>query len=137
MKFRAIGSSVLPALICMNKGEMMNIYTWTTKFSAALIIALLSYLPIDALAEGQSELTNKIEKVDFSALAGGRVAIKVQTSQPMANPPAGFTLNNPPRIALDFPGAANGLSKSTLNAGQGALKSISLAQSKDRTRMVL
>ena len=115
----------------------MNIYTWTTKFSAALIIALLSYLPIDALAEDQSELTNKIEKVDFSALAGGRVAIKVQTSQPMANPPAGFTLNNPPRIALDFPGAANGLPKSTLNAGQGVLKSISLAQSKDRTRMVL
>lgn len=115
----------------------MNIYKWTTKFSAALIIALLSYLPINALAEDQSKLTNKIEKVDFSALAGGRVAIKVQTSQPMANPPAGFTLNNPPRIALDFPGAANGLPKSNLNAGQGVLKSISLAQSKDRTRMVL
>lgn len=115
----------------------MNIYKWTTKFSAALIIALLSYLPINALAEDQSKLTNKIEKVDFFALAGGRVAIKVQTSQPMANPPAGFTLNNPPRIALDFPGVANGLAKSNLDAGQGVLKSISLAQSKDRTRMVL
>jgi type IV pilus assembly protein PilQ len=115
----------------------MNIYKWTTKFSAALIIALLSYLPTDVLAEDQGELINKIEKVDFSVLAGGRVAIKVQTSQPMANPPAGFTLNNPPRIALDFPGAANGLPKSNINAGQGALKSISLAQSKDRTRMVL
>jgi type IV pilus assembly protein PilQ len=115
----------------------MNTYKWTTKFSAALIIALLSYLPINALAEDQSKLTNKIEKVDFFSLAGGRVAIKVQTSQPMANPPAGFTLNNPPRIALDFPGAANGLAKSNLNAGQGVLKSISLAQSKDRTRMVL
>lgn len=115
----------------------MNIYKWTTRFSAALIIALLSYLPISALAEDQSELTNKIEKVDFSALAAGRLAIKVQTSQPMANPPAGFTLNNPPRIALDFPGTANGLSKSNLSVGQGALKSVSLAQSKDRTRMVL
>jgi len=115
----------------------MNIYNWTTKFSAVLIIALLSCLPMDALAENQDELINKIEKVDFLSLAGGRVAIKVQTSQPMANPPAGFTLNNPPRIALDFPGAVNGLSKSNLNAGQGALKSVSLAQSKDRTRMVL
>ena len=115
----------------------MNIYKWTTKFSAALIMALLSCLPIGALAEDQSALINKIEKVDFSALAGGRVAIKVQTSQPMANPPAGFTLSNPPRIALDFPGAANGLSTSTINAGQGSLKSISLAQSRDRTRMVL
>jgi len=115
----------------------MNIYKWTTKFSVVLIIALLSHLPINALAEDQSKLTNKIEKVDFSTLAGGRVAIKIQTSQPMANPPAGFTLNNPPRIALDFPGAANGLPKSNLNAGQGVLKSISLAQSKDRTRMVL
>ncbi len=90
-----------------------------------------------ALAEDQSGLINKIEKVDFSELAGGRVAIKIQMAQPMANPPAGFTMSNPPRIALDFPGTANGLSKNNLNAGQGALKSISLAQSKDRTRMVL
>ncbi|HYN53992.1 MAG TPA: type IV pilus secretin PilQ [Methylotenera sp.] len=87
--------------------------------------------------EEQSGLANKIESVDFSSLPGGRVAIVVKTTQPLANPPAGFTLNNPSRIALDFPRVANGLSKSNIQADQGALKSITLAQAKERTRMVL
>lgn len=137
MNCRAIGLSVLQALVCKNKGETMNTYKSITKFFTSFVIVLLSCLPISALAENQSGLANKIEKVDFTTLAGGRVAIKIQTSQPMTNPPAGFTLNNPPRIALDFPGAMNGLSKNSVDVQQGALKTISLAEAKDRTRMVL
>lgn len=88
-------------------------------------------------AEEQSGLLNKIESLDFATLTGGRVAIVIKTTQPLMNPPAGFTLTNPSRIALDFPKVANGLSKSNLQADQGALKSITLAQAKERTRMVL
>jgi len=80
---------------------------------------------------------NKIEKIDFSGLPGDRVAITITTSQPLANPPAGFTLNTPPRIALDFPNVSNGLEKTNLTAGQGVLKNINIAQAKDRTRLVL
>src|SRR5690606_7033656 len=90
-----------------------------------------------AQAEEQNGLSNKIEKIDFSTLSGGRVAIRIQTAQPIANPPPGFTLNNPPRIALDFPDTANGLNKTSLDVDQGPLKSISIAQAKERTRMVL
>lgn len=89
------------------------------------------------LAEDQSALANKIESVDFSSLPGGKVSIRVKTTQPLANPPAGFTLNNPARIALDFPQVANGLNKSNIVAEQGVLKSVALAQGKQRTRMVL
>jgi type IV pilus assembly protein PilQ len=89
------------------------------------------------VAEDQSALSNKIESVDFVALPGGRVNVRVKTSQPMLNPPAGFTLNNPSRIALDFPQIGNGLAKNNIAADQGALKSITLAQGKERTRMVL
>ncbi len=92
----------------------------------------------NAFAAGEdSLLSNKIESIDFSALSGGRVSIRIQMQDALANPPAGFTLNNPARIALDFPKAANGLAKSNIASEQGALKSISLAQAKDRTRMVL
>ncbi|MDZ4099180.1 MAG: AMIN domain-containing protein, partial [Methylophilaceae bacterium] len=83
------------------------------------------------------EATNKIEKIDFSGLSGDRVAITITTTQPLTNPPAGFTLNTPPRIALDFPNVSNGLEKSNLTAGQGVLKNINIAQAKDRTRLVL
>lgn len=98
----------------------------------------LSLLNVNiARGEDQPDLSNKIEQVDFSSLPGGRVAIKIKTTQALPNVPAGFTLTNPPRIALDFPGVASGLAKNNLAADQGALKSISLAQAKDRTRMVL
>lgn len=114
----------------------MKIYTYLSKF---LVITLLFGLmaPGLTLAEDQAGLTNKIESVDFASLPGGRVNIVIKTTQPMNNPPAGFTLNNPARIALDFPKIGNGTAKNNIPADQGALKSVTLAQAKDRTRMVL
>jgi len=82
-------------------------------------------------------LDNKIESVDFSPMPDGRVAIKIKTEKPLQNTPPGFTLTNPPRIALDFSDTANGLAKGSIAANQGALRTISLAQAKERTRMVL
>jgi type IV pilus assembly protein PilQ len=90
-----------------------------------------------AYAAEQDVFANKIESIDFSALAGGRVSIRVHLNEALVNPPASFTLNNPARIALDFPQIGNGLAKNNIPSEQGALKSISLAQAKDRTRMVL
>jgi len=108
-----------------------------SKFLQAVFLLALSVFAGMSYAEDQSELANKIESVDFSSLPGGRVAIRIKTTQPLTNPPAGFTLNNPSRIALDFPKVANGLAKTNIPADQGALKSVTLAQAKERTRMVL
>lgn len=105
--------------------------------TAGTIAACLSLASVIAIAESPGDNANQIEKIDFVTLSGGKVAIKVKTSQPLQNPPAGFTLNNPPRIALDFPHTANGLSKNSISVDQRMLKNINLAQSKDRTRIVL
>ncbi|MES2012274.1 MAG: type IV pilus secretin PilQ [Pseudomonadota bacterium] len=115
----------------------MRVNTWMSKFLQAVFLLALSVFSGMSYAEDQSELANKIESVDFSSLPGGRVAIHIKTTQPLTNPPAGFTLNNPSRIALDFPKVANGLAKTNIPADQGALKSVTLAQAKERTRMVL
>jgi type IV pilus assembly protein PilQ len=108
-----------------------------SKFLQAAILLFITMFSGISLAEEQSTLTNKIESVDFSTLPGGRVSIRVKTTQPLKNPPAGFTLNNPARIALDFPQVGNGLTKNNMVVDQGALKSVALAQGKERTRMVL
>jgi type IV pilus assembly protein PilQ len=115
----------------------MKTNAWTSKFLLATLLLGLSIFPSLSKAEDQSGLANKIESVDFSSLPGGRVSISIKTSQPLTNPPAGFTLNNPARIALDFPKVGNGLNKSSLQADHGSLKSVTLAQGKERTRMVL
>ncbi len=108
-----------------------------TKILTLMLIVATGLLNNVFAADEESLLGNKIENIDFSVLSGGRVSIRIQMKQALANPPAGFTLNNPARIALDFPQTANGLAKSNIISEQGALKSISLAQAKDRTRMVL
>lgn len=118
----------------MKMDTTMMMRRLATGFSLAMALFLV---PTIVLAEEDGVSANKIEKIDFSALSGGRVAIKIQTTESLQNPPAGFSLNNPPRIALDFPNTTSGLAKTNIPADQGALKSISLAQAKDRTRMVL
>lgn len=104
---------------------------------AGCVVLMASLAAQAAGVAEESAALNKIEKIDFSSLAGGKVSIKVMLSQPMENAPAGFALNNPPRIALDFPNVANGTQKSSYAVDQGMLHSLSLAQGKGRTRMVL
>jgi len=108
-----------------------------TKLFTFVLLVATGLLSNAFAADVDSLLSNKIENIDFSTMSGGRVSIRIQMKEALANPPAGFTLNNPARIALDFPWTANGLAKSNIVSEQGALKSISLAQAKDRTRMVL
>ena len=112
----------------------------TKIFALTLMVATSLALVVSSnafAANDESALSNRIENIDFSALSGGRVSIRLQMKEALANPPAGFTLNNPARIALDFPNTANGLSKNNISSEQGALKSVSFAQAKDRTRVVL
>ncbi|MEE9332168.1 MAG: type IV pilus secretin PilQ [Methylophilaceae bacterium] len=101
------------------------------------IIILLNFSLIGFTVAADSTFNNKIESIDFSPLSGGRVSIRIKTTEPLVNPPAGFTLKSPARIALDFPQTGNGLNKNNIRSGQGVLKSVTLAQAKDRTRMVL
>jgi type IV pilus assembly protein PilQ len=114
----------------------MNMIKMMKKLFAFMLLVCVGLFG-NAYAADEDLFSNKIESIDFSALSGGRVSIRVQLKEPLANPPAGFTLNNPARIALDFPQTGNGMAKSNIPSEQGALKSVSLAQAKDRTRMVL
>ncbi|HSI24431.1 MAG TPA: type IV pilus secretin PilQ [Methylotenera sp.] len=114
----------------------MNMTKIMTKLFALMLLVSIGLFS-NAYAVDEDSFSNKIENIDFSALSGGRVSIRVKLKEALANPPAGFTLNNPSRIALDFPNVGNGLAKSNIPSEQGALKSVSLAQAKDRTRMVL
>lgn len=116
--------------------QITQIFKKTGLAAVALIFSTMLFSTIVS-AEDQSNLANTIEKVDYSSLPGGRVAVRITTTKPLANPPVGFTINNPPRISLDFLETANGLKTNSLKADQGILKSINFAQAKNRTRMVL
>lgn len=91
----------------------------------------------DDVAKEATIAQNNIKEISYSALQGGKVEVKVTLNRPLTSPPAGFTTNNPPRIALDFPETANALGKNLLDVGEGALRTMNIVQAGHRTRLVL
>jgi type IV pilus assembly protein PilQ len=83
-----------------------------------------------------SHAQNAIESVTGS-IQGGTEVVRIDLSQPLSAAPAGFAIQTPARIALDFPGVANGLGRSTVDVNQGNLRSVNVVQAGDRTRVVL
>ncbi|MFA7316167.1 MAG: AMIN domain-containing protein [Sulfuricella sp.] len=91
----------------------------------------------DNEAREATNAQNNIKDISYSALQGGKVEVKVTLKQPLSSPPAGFTTNNPPRIALDFPGTTNALGKNSIEVGEGTLRTMNIVQAGNRTRLVL
>ena len=101
-----------------------------------MLIAALAVIP-GAQAQVGGNPGNEITGIDYTVQQGGKVVVKVGLKQPLQNPPAGFTINNPPRIALDFIDTVNQWGKNSLSINEGALRSINIAQASGRTRLVL
>lgn len=77
-----------------------------------------------------------LEAIDVSSLPGSRVQIKFSMSG-TAPEPLSFTINNPARIALDFPATQNRLEKRTTPIDVGVANSVSAVEARGRTRVVL
>jgi type IV pilus assembly protein PilQ len=102
-------------------------------------VRLLGLFILFGVLNGQAQAAdaqNSITALSVSA-GNGMTVIKVELDQPLANPPAGFTINAPPRIAFDFPNTANGLGKSTQDFTEGDLRSANIVQAGNRTRLVV
>lgn len=93
-------------------------------------------LALSIICSASFAQTAAIESVSGS-LQGGSEVIRVDLSQALDTIPAGFTIQNPARIALDFRGVTNGMGRSLVDVNQGNLKSINVVQAGERTRLVL
>jgi type IV pilus assembly protein PilQ len=111
----------------------LNRPSWRAWGGAATFGAALVMLGIGhALAQAG----NSIEGLTVSKASSGRTVVKFTLRAPLANPPAGFAINNPPRIALDFPETGNGLGRSAQEVGDAALRSVNVVEAGNRTRVV-
>ncbi len=96
-----------------------------------LLLALAAaFSPLAALAAS-------LDDVSYTSLPGDRVQIKLQLSEAQAEPPLSFTIDNPARIAFDFPGATLKLDQKSQTIGVGAAHSVSAVEAGGRTRVVL
>jgi len=72
-----------------------------------------------------------------STQQSGVEVVRIELSQPLAAVPNGFTVQTPPRIAIDLPGVTNGIGRSMVEINQGNMRSANVAQTDERTRVVL
>ena len=99
--------------------------------------ALLGLWMILGMLNAQAETQNKITALSVAEAGSDTTVIKVEMTEPLANPPVGFTVNTPPRIALDFPNTENALGKSAQDFSAGDLRSANIVQAGSRTRLVI
>jgi type IV pilus assembly protein PilQ len=98
-------------------------------FGMALSL-LVASLPATAQAQ------NSIQSVTGS-VQGGSEIIRIELAEPLTAIPAGFSIQAPARIALDFPGISNAMGRSTVDMNVGNLRSANVIQAGERTRVVL
>ena len=98
--------------------------------SSALVLMLVVGAPAAALAQ------NEIKSINSSQQSGAEV-VRIELTEALAAVPNGFTIQTPPRIAIDLPGVGNAMGKSNIEINQGNLRSVNVAQAGERTRLVL
>ena len=101
----------------------------------AVIAAMLAALAL-AFAGSAAAQSNSIDAVSVSKGTSGRTIVKFTLKSPPANPPAGFAIASPPRIALDFLDTGNGLGSNQRAVDDPALRSFNLIHADGRTRVV-
>lgn len=87
-------------------------------------------------ASAATHAQNAIQSINSAQQAGSEV-VRIELSEPLTAVPSGFTVQTPPRIALDLPNVGNALGRSNIEINQGNLRSVNVAQAGDRTRLVL
>jgi type IV pilus assembly protein PilQ len=109
----------------IRESQIMN--QWRAR---GLALALFFGATLNAWAQ------NSIQSINSTQQAGSEV-VRVELSEPLPAAPTGFAVQTPPRIALDLPGVTNALGRSTIDVNQGNVRSVSVAQAGERTRLVL
>ena len=107
--------------------EIQMVSKWRSR---ALALALSLGTCVSAMAQ------NAIQAINSSQQSGSEV-LRIELSEALTAVPAGFSVQTPPRIAIDLPNVGNAMGKSSVEFNQGNLRSVNVAQSGDRTRLVL
>jgi len=101
--------------------------------SVAVALAATGALAVAPAAWSQG---NSLDQISVSKGSSGRTIVRFQLKNPPVNPPAGFAIASPPRIALDFLDTANGTGATQKQVDDASLRSMNVIQAGNRTRVV-
>ncbi|MFM2118742.1 MAG: type pilus assembly protein PilQ [Pseudomonadota bacterium] len=98
--------------------------------TASACAALLALLPLGAEAE------TTIQAISAAVQGAGDV-VRIELSEPLASAPTGFSVQTPPRIAIDLPGVTNATGRGLQDINSGNVRSVAVAQAGERSRIVI
>ncbi|MCW8902063.1 MAG: type IV pilus secretin PilQ [Gammaproteobacteria bacterium] len=93
-------------------------------------------LIVAAMPSLASTEENAITEINYSSLPGDQVQIRMSLEN-LASEPGSFTIDNPARIAFDFPNTKVKLAERSQNIGIGVARSIKSVEAGGRTRVVI
>ena len=108
----------------------------TTQESKSMGRGWLLGIALALLAVPAAWAQTEIRAINTSQQAGVEV-VRIELSEPLQALPRGFTVQTPPRIAIDLPGVVNAIGRNLVEINQGNLRSANVAQAGDRSRVVL
>jgi type IV pilus assembly protein PilQ len=79
---------------------------------------------------------NSIESVT-SSQQGATTVVRIDLKSAPSQPPNGFSIGNPPRVALDFADTQNAIGRNSIDLEQGDVRNVAVAQAGGRARLVL
>lgn len=106
-----------------------------SSLKASSLKTLLLGLACLAAGAGQA-IANTLEDIRFSSLPGDSFEVRMQF-QTLPSEPTGYTIEQPARIVLDFPGVQNGLGQNRFPLSLANIKSAMVLEGDGRTRLVL
>lgn len=106
--------------------------------ACACALALMVGVSVASAQSGQS-MPGKPNVIENLAVgkAGGNTVIKIGLQQALTATPSNFVIANPARVVFDFPATENGLGYNNKTVNEGGLRSFSLVQAGERSRLVL
>jgi len=97
---------------------------------------LAGVLALAVAGAAWAQTANTIDALTVSKGSSGNTIVRFTLKSPPANPPAGFAIASPPRIALDFLDTGNALGSSQRTLDDPAVRSLNVVQAGNRTRVV-
>jgi len=99
-------------------------------------LLVVAFLSLTSPSVVTAQVATTLDAISYSTLPGDRVRIELKLSAPVPQP-AGFSIHDPARIALDFPGVRLRLAERTREINIGLTRSVTAVESADRTRVVI
>ncbi|HEX7328061.1 MAG TPA: type IV pilus secretin PilQ [Casimicrobiaceae bacterium] len=113
---------------CRAERSVRALHVWIARLAGVLALA------VAGVALGQT--ANSIEQVSVTRGASGNTIVRFTLKSAPSNPPAGFAVVSPPRIALDFMDTTSALPSNQRAIDDPALRSLQFVEAGGRTRVV-